>query len=287
MGSIGQIVGGSLCLLPFVGLVALIVFVSRVHSSSKEIAEAGSDLKFESDLQHEISRSRGLQVAPTWSAPKLPSSVIASIWTHRFIGSPFQPPAGVQRYASALKGRTWDYGREAPYIIAAAFLSLRDAGLIRMFVEPRGLLDSFERVTVERTDLALDTDMPAVEGGLLQACLDLAQKRFFKTTQPSASAVVRQWMGRPQNHPYRWVLEVATHQGRELGLYEPVIGKRGWFGRPRDEKPVFSMEHLAACEDQVFACVARWREFGVSEPELQQRLITDVSFAIDRTRPSG
>lgn len=282
MGSIGQIVGGSLCVLPFVGLVALIVFVSRVHSSSKEIAETGSDLKFESDLQQVISRSNRTQGGPTWTAPKLPSSVIAAIWTHRFIGT--QPPVGMQRFASALKRRTWDYRREAPYIVATAFLSLRDAGLIRLFVEPRGLLDSFERVGVERTDLALGTDLPAVEGGLLQACLDIAQKRFFHTTQPSASAVVREWI-RPANDPFKWVLDTATHQGRELGLYEPVIGKRGLFGRTLDEKPVVSMAHLAACEDQVFACVSRWQEFGVSEPELQQRLITDVSFAIDRLRP--
>src|ERR1700687_5392774 len=76
----------------FAVLVALIVVVLVVHSSNKRGAEAASDLKFEGDLQREISRSKTGQPATTWTAPKLPASVIAAIWTHRFVGHSTQPP---------------------------------------------------------------------------------------------------------------------------------------------------------------------------------------------------
>lgn len=274
-------------LIPFliVGVLgAVIGFFLLAHSGGKRVTEAAADLKFESDLQVAISRSKASQGAPTWTAPKLPSSVIASIYAHRFIGRPTSSPAKTHLYEAGLNRMTWDYAREAPYIVATALLSLRDEGLIGMSLEPPGkFLDSFERVHVERTDQALPTvEMPAVEGGLLLACMDLAHKRFLKSTEPSAHAVVREWIG-TQNHPYQWVLDTATYQGRQLGLYEPVTNQRGSSGN----HPVFSMDHLAACEDQVVACVARWDEFGVSEPELQQRLITEVSFGINSRRPQA
>ena len=262
-------------------LTAVIVFVLFVRSSSRRAAEAGSDLKFESDLQHEISRSKTGQTVSTWTAPKLPASVIAAIWTHRFIGHPTQPPTETQRYESSLQRMTWSYGREAPYIVANAFLSLRDAGLVGMSLKPRGkFVDSFHRVRVGRTEQPLPSaEMPAVEGGLLLACMDLAHKRFLKSDQPSAYAVVREWMG-GQSNPYKWVLDSATYQGRQLGLYEPTIKKR-------EKHPAFSIEHLAACEDQVIACVNRWEQFGVTETDLQQRLITECSFGIAGTGSSG
>jgi hypothetical protein len=264
----------------FAILVAVVVFFLSAHSGGKRIAEASADLKFESDLQEAISPYKAGQTAPNWTPPKLPSSVIASIYAHRFIGRPTSSPTKTQRYGSGLKRLTWDFAREAPYIVATALLSLRDAGLLGISLEPRGrFLDSFERVRVERTDQALPTiQMPAVEGGLLLACLDLAHKRFLKSTEPSAYALIREWIGM-QDHPYKWVLDTATYQGRQLGLYEPVIEKSG------AKHPVFSMEHLAACEDQVVACVARWEEFGVSDPELQQTLITEVSFGMESRRP--
>jgi hypothetical protein len=176
---------------------------------------------------------------------------------------------------------TWSYGREAPYIVANAFLSLRDAGLIGMSLKPRGkFLDSVHRVRLERTEQPLPSvEMPAVEGGLLLACMDLAHKRFLKSDQPSAYAVVREWMG-GQGNPYKWVLDSATYQGRQLGLYEPTTKKS-------EKHPVFSIEHLAACEDQVMACVNRWEEFGVTDPELQQRMITECSYGIAGTGSSG
>jgi hypothetical protein len=272
-------------LFPFLIVAVLggvIAFFLFAHSGGKRFAETNADLKFESDLQQAISRANAGQAAPTWTPPKLPSSVIASIYAHRFIGTPTSPPTKPQRYEAGLRRMTWDYAREAPYIVAAALLSLRDAGLIGMSLEPRGkILDSFERVRVERTEQAVPTvEMPAVEGGLLLACLDLAHKRFLKSTEPSAHAVIREWIG-IQDHPYKWVLDTATYQGRQLGLYEPAIKKRG------ANPPVFSMDHLAACEDQVAACVNRWEEFGFNEPELQQRLITEASFGINSVRPSS
>jgi hypothetical protein len=262
-------------------LTAVIVFIQLIHSSSKRIADAGSDLKFEGELQHAIWLSRTGQVPPTWIPPKLPASVIAAIWTHRFEGHPTQPPSKTQRYESALRWQTWTYSREAPYIVATALLSLRDAGFITMSLEPRGkFLDSFHRVRLERTEQALPSvEMPAVEGGLLLACMDLAHKRFLKSDEPSAYAVVREWMG-SQSNPFKWVLDSATYQGRQLGLYEPSIKKR-------EKHPEFSIEHLAACEDQVIACVNWWEEFGVKEADLQQRLITEVSFAIRGTSSGG
>jgi hypothetical protein len=262
-------------------LTGVLVFIQLIHSSSKRIADAGSDLKFEAELQQAISRSSTSQTPLTWTPPKLPASVIAAIWTHRFEGHPTQPPSKTQRYESALRWQTWTYGREAPYIVAMALLSLRDAGLIGMSLEPRGkFLDSFHRVRVERTEQPLPSvEMPAVEGGLLLACMDLAHKRFLKSDQPSAYAVVREWM-RAQSNPFKWVLDTATYQGRQLGLYEPTVKKK-------EKHPVFSMDHLAACEDQVIACVNRWEEFGVTETDLQQRLITECSFGIAGTASSG
>lgn len=267
----------------FVGVLGLVIFITWVRSSNRTAIDTSADSKLESDLQREIARTKDSQWAPTWTAPRLPSSVIASIWTNRFVHR--SPPSKIQRYANTLRGLTGDYGRAAPYIIGAAFLSLRDAGLINISVDPRGkFLDSFQRVRVERTDMALSSaHMPAVEGGLLLAVLDLAHKRFRKEAQPAASSVVAEWIHHSQANPSRWVAEVAVQQGRELGLYEPVIKRRAWYGKMVDDKPVYSVEHLAACDDQAVACAARWHEFESAEPEVG-RLVTEVAFAIESRR---
>jgi hypothetical protein len=271
--------------------VALILLVTLTNSSNRKAAETRSAAKFESDLQQEISRSKASEFSSSWVAPKLPASIIASIWTHRFFASATQEFEETRRYASTLAAVTWNFNRAAPLIVAAAFISLRDAGLIRMSMEPRGkVLDSFQRVRIEPTDLArTSSDLSTIEGGLLYASLAFAAKRFGKATDPPAFAVVRDWIHKTQNRPSRWVVEVAVQQGRELDLYEPVVDSRSGFrklfgGGP---KPVYSIPHLAACEDQVVACVARWREFGASEPELQQRLITELAFGIDARRARG
>jgi hypothetical protein len=265
-----------------IALTAFLVFISLNHSKDRRLAQARSDLKLEGDLQQAIAKSRQTEWASTWAAPPLPSSVIASIWTGRFIGTSTGPPTETQRYASGLERMNWGYNRAAPYIIAAAFLSLRDAGLIQMSIEPRGkILDSFQRVHIERTDLAfIGTELAAVESGLLLAVLDMAHKRFRKTTEPSAYSVVTEWIHRNQSHPFEWVVAVAVQQGRELGLYETARQKRGLFGRWIKEKPVYSIDHLAACEGQAIAGANRWKQFEFSERELAQTLLTEVGFAI-------
>lgn len=273
---------GWLCLaLP----VALIVLVTVNRSKNRQAAEASSDLKFEGDLQGEIASSRANQLPSTWTAPKLPSSVVASIWTDRFINRSTE----TQRHESMLRMMTRGYVREAPYVVAVALLSLRDAGLIRMSVEPRGMVfNSFHRVSMERTDLALSRfDLGAVESGLLLACLDLAHRRFRKTTQPAVYSVVKEWIHQTQDHPFQWVVGVAVQQGRDLGLYEPVIKKRAWYGKMVDDKPVYSLEHLAACDDQAVACAARWQDFAASDSELQQTLLSEVAFGIQGRQSSS
>ena len=265
--------------------VALILLFVLTNSRNRKAAETRSASKLETDLQQEISRSAASEHSLSWTAPRLPASIIASIWTHRFFANTTQQFAETRRYATTLAAVTWNFNKAAPYIVAAAFMSLRDAGLIRMSMEPRGkVLDSFQRVRIEPTDLARSSsNLSAIEGGLLYASLAFAEKRFGRSTDPPAFSVVREWIHKTQNRPSRWVVEVAVQQGRELGLYEPVVDKRSSFrklfgGGP---KPVYSIPHLAACEDQAVSCVSRWREFGASEPELQQRLITEVAFGID------
>ena len=278
-------INGAWCLVP---LVVFVIFISWARSNSTKAYDASADLKLESDLQREIARTKASDWAPTWTAPKLPSSVIASIWTNRFVHRSTQPPSKMQRYGTTLRGMTGDYGRTAPYIIGAALLSLRDAGLITISVDPRGKgLDSFQRVRVERTDMALPSvDMPAVEGGLLLAVLDLAHRRFRKETQPAAYWVVTEWIHQSRANPAKWVTEAAVRQGRELGLYEPVTRKRAWYGRMVDDKPVYSVAHLAACDDQAVACAARWHEFEAEEPEMG-RLVTEAAFAVESRRERG
>jgi hypothetical protein len=269
----------------FVAVLVFVIFISWVRSNNSKAMDTSADLKLEGDLQREIARTKDSQWTSTWKAPKLPFSVIASIWTNRFVHRSPLPPSKMQRYASTLRGLTGDYGRTAPYVVGAALLSLRDAGLISISVDPRGKgLDSFQRVRVERTDMALSSaDMPEVEGGLLLAVLDLAHKRFRPETQPAAYSVVREWIHHNPSNPSKWVAEVAVQQGRELGLYEPVIQKRAWYGRMVDDKPVYSVEHLAACDDQALACAARWHEFEAEEPETG-RLVAEVAFGIESRR---
>jgi hypothetical protein len=271
------------------GLVGFLVLISLGQSRARQVAEARANTELESDLQRAVAVSKQSQWAPTWTAPRLPSSVIASIWTGRFVLASTQPPTETERYASTLERLTFGYHRAAPYIVAAAFLSLRDAGLIQMFIEPRGkILGSFQRVWIERTDLAfVGSDLAAVEGGLLLAVLDLAHKRFRKTTKPSAYAVVTEWIHTNQNHPFQWVVGVAVQQGRELGLYEPASQKRGLFGRRIKEKPVYSIDHLASCDEQARVCAARWQEFELSERELALTLVTEVGFAISARQERG
>jgi hypothetical protein len=275
---------GWLCLAPF----AFVILISWARSNSQKTIDTSADIKLESDLQREVARTKASDWAPTWTAPKLPSSVIASIWTNRFVHRSTQPPSKIQRYGTALRGLTGGYGRAAPYIIGAALLSLRDAGLITISADPRGkVFDSFQRVRIERTDMALSSlDMPAVEGGLLLAVLDLAHRRFRKETQPAAYWVVTEWIHHNQANPSKWVVEVAVQQGRELGLYEPAVKVRAWYGKMVDDKPVYLLEHLAACDDQAVACAARWHEFEAEEPEMG-RLVTEVAFAIEGRRERG
>lgn len=267
------------CFVLIAVFVAIGVFISLAHAKGRLTTDTAADLKLETDLLLAKSRSQESQWSPTWTAPKLPASLIASIWTGRLIRTAAQSTKPDP--TSPLKIMTWDFRQKAPYVVAAAFLSLRDAGLIRMPVEPqRNRFDSYTRVRVERTDMALTgLNLPAIEGGLLLACLDLAHKRFRKTTQPSANAVVSEWMHQSMSHPFRWVLEVAAQEGQELGLYEPMSEKGRGFLMPK-EKPVFSLDHLAACDDQVVAYIAHWHELGVSEPELQRTLLTEVAYGI-------
>jgi hypothetical protein len=270
------------CIVLVAIFIGVGVLITANHSKQVGFAQQQSDLKLEGDLQLAKSRSKVTEWASNWKPPELPSSVIAAIWSNRFIDSPTQDASKLRGHEIMLKMISWDYQREAPYVVVAAFLSLRDAGLIKMFVAPHGgLIDPLNRVKVERTDLPLaSTDMPAVEGGLLLACMDLAHKRFGKSKQPAAYTVVREWIHQAMDHPYIWVRGVAIQQGRELGLVEPVVKKRG-FGKLSGESPlVYSIEHLAACEDQVVASVARWQEFALKEPELRTMLIMEVADGI-------
>jgi hypothetical protein len=264
--------------------VAIIVLVLAGNSKNRQAAENTSDLKFEEDLKREIDRSKASPSPSTWNAPTLPSSVIASIWTQRFTISPARPPSEIQRYGSMLRRVTWDYRREAPLIVAVAILSLSDAGLIRMAIKPYSKhLNSLQRITVERTEQPLSTsDLPAIEGGLLLACLDLGHRRFRKVEQPSIFTLVGEWFHGTSDHPFQWVVEVAIQNGREVGLYQPVTKKRAWYGRMVEDRPVYALDHLAACEDQAAACVARWQQFAANERDLQQTLLGEVAFALSR-----
>ena len=269
---------------------AMILLVVLTHSANRTAAETRSGSKLESDLQQEIERSRASGFVSSWAAPNLPASVIASIWTHRFIASSTDKFVESRRYASTL-AMNWNYNRAAPYIAAVAFMSLRDAGLIGISLQPRGRgLDSFQRVRIEPTELAHSSSgLPPIEGGLLAASLAFAEKWIAKTTGPSAYSVVRDWIRKTQNRPYKWVVEAAIKEGQALGLYEPVVDTRSGFrklfgGAP---KPAYYIQHLAACEDQVVACVSRWRDFGANEPELQQRLLAEVGFGINARQARG
>src|SRR5713101_8349222 len=95
-----------------------------------------------------------------------------------------------------------------------------------------------------------------------------------------------------------FLAEVLVDQrgaGRDISRFagrvgdRPMVDDRGGFqkmfgGSPQ---PVYAIPHLAACENQVVACVSRWQEFGVNEPELQQRLIAEVAFGTYARQASG
>ena len=223
----------------------------------------------------EIARLTADPSSGAWSAPKLPYSVIASIWTGRLAAVPTPPAPGVGRSRKpSLAWATWNYRREAPYIIAAAFLSLRDDGLLRILFEPDvPVVNSLHRVWVERTDLASEfSHMPLVEGGLLMACEEVAKKRLGKSDTPGVTTVIRQFIRVSQDDVFKWVVGVARLQAEQLGLYQPSSG--------RSSKSIYWLEHLVACDDQVAACLLRWREFSAQEPELKQQLLVEAEFGI-------
>ena len=234
-----------------------------------------ADAELESGLQRELARLKAEPSAPAWPAPKLPYSVIASIWTGRLAAVATRPTPGSRRSQKlTLAWATWNYRREAPYIVAAAFLSLRDVGLIRIFIRPeRKVIGSLNRVWIERSDLAAEfSHMPLVEGGLLMACEELAHKRFGKSDTPGVTAVIQQLSRNSQSDVFKWVVGVARLQLEQLGLYQPSSA--------RSRKSVYWLEHLAACDDQVAACVGRWSEFSAQEPELKQQLLVEAEFGI-------
>jgi hypothetical protein len=252
---------------------ALVVMLLLLRSSSRAAAERRADLELESGVQRELARLATGPPAPAWPAPKLPYSVIASIWTGRLAAVP--TPSGSRRSPSrSLAWATWKYRREAPYIVAAAFLSLRDEGLIRILIEPDGTVTkSLNRVWIERTDLAAQfSQMPLVEGGLLTACEQVAKKRFGKSDIPSVTLVITHFIRDSQDDVFKWLIGVARMQAEQLGLYQASSG--------RSAKPVYWLEHLAACDDQVTACVSRWREFSAQEPELVRELLAEAELGI-------
>lgn len=263
-------------------MAAGLVVVLLIRSGFRASGERHAEFELESGLQREFARLKADPSAPSWPAPKLPYSVIASIWTGRLAAVATSLPPGARRVPNySLAWSNWKYRREAPYIVAAAFLSLRDEGLIRMFIEPEGIvLESLNRVWVERTDLATRFDqMALVEGALLMACEELAKKRFGKSDAPGVTAVIRQFIRESQNDVFGWIVGVARLQARQLGLYQPPSG--------RSAKTVYWFEHLAACDDQVAACVARWREFSAQEPELEQALLVEAEFGIRARQTSS
>ncbi len=262
--------------------MALLVILLQLRSSSRVAAERRADLELESGVQRELARLRADPSAPVWPAPKLPYSVIASIWTGRLAAVPDpQVPGSARSHNRSIAFTTWGYHREGRYIITVAFLSLRDEGLINIFIEREGtVLKSLNRVWIKRTNLAAQfSQIPLVEGGLLMACEELAKKRFGKSDTPRVSAVIRQFIGSGQNNAFSWVAGVARLQAGQLGLCQPSSG--------RSVKPVYWIEHLASCDGQVAACVSRWRDFSAQEPELKQQLLVEAEFWIRARQTSS
>jgi len=257
-------------------VTALVVMIQLLHSSTRTAAEGRADLELERGLLREIARLKADPSSLAWPAPKLPYSVIASIWTGRLAAVP-TPPGARRSPNRSLTWATWKYRREAPYIVAAAFLSLRDQGLIRMLFEPDGTVTkSLNRVWIERTDLsARSSQMPLVEGGLLMACEAVAKKRPGESGVPSVTLVITRFIRDSQADVFKWLVGIARSQAEELGLYQASSG--------RSAKPAYWLEHLAACDDQVTACVSRWREFSAQEPELAGELLIESELGI-RTR---
>jgi hypothetical protein len=260
----------------------MVVMLLLLRSGSRAGAEWRADIELESGLQRELARLKADPSAPSWPAPKVPYSVIASIWTGRLAAAVAPLAPGSHRIRNrSLAWANWKYRREAPYIVAAAFLSLCDEGLIRMFMKPEGkVLKSLNRVWIERTDLAAQfSQMPLVEGGLLMACEELANKRFGKSDAPGVAAVIEQFIWNNEDDVFNWVIGVARLQAGQLGLYQPSSG--------RSAKPVYWLEHLAACDDQVAACVSRWHGFSAQEPELSRELLVEAEFGIRARQVTG
>ena len=115
------------------------------------------------------------------------------------------------------------------------------------------------------------------------ACDEMAHKTFGKTTTPGAAQLVMELLHGGHNDPFQWVIDLAVHNGSQLGLYAPATVKRRGL---RGDKPVYSLEHLAASDDQVVAFTTRWREFEVNDPKLLERLLAEAAYAIS-SRGSG
>jgi hypothetical protein len=271
---------GPLCGCPLVLLVGFAFFLMRRHSRNREVTAARSGSLLESDLQPVIARMKSGESTPGWTPPKLPYSVMACIWTHRLIDSSSESVYGSGRnYVSTLRVTNWQYRDDSVYIIVAALLSLRDAGLITIQAKETNRFMALSAIRIARTDAAVNfPELPLVEGGLLMACEDLATRRFFKTTAPSTQRVLRHFVRDGSSNHYQWVAELAAQQACQLDLCEPAPGGRR-------AKRVYSLEHLAACDEQVVAFVARWREFATNEPDIQQRLFTETAFSL--RSPSG
>lgn len=259
---------------------AVAFWLTRPGSRAAARVQAGR--QFESALVAAVAQLGSRTSAPSWAAPRLPYSVMACVWSHRLGGSEAHSVYGANRdYVATLRAVNWQYRPDSPYIIAAALLSLRDAGLITISVDAHSnAFNALSAVRVERTGLAVTfADLALVEGGLLMACEDLARKRFFKTTAPGIHQLVREFVKVGSNDSYKWVAGLALHQARDLGLFEPAAPKGGG-------KPSYWLEHLALCDEQVVAFARRWTEFATKEPEIEQRLLTEAAFAL-RTSSGG
>ena len=254
----------------FAILAGLLLFVQANHVSGRRTSQARADLQLETELQQEIARLKASESPPTWTAPRLPYSVMAGIWTYRMAGSTGPAPPAARFH--------WHYRRETAYVIAAALLALRDAGLIIMSIDSTGA------VRIARTGVPVTSaEMPAVEGGLLTALDELAHQRFGRTTTPGAAQLVMKFVHGGSDDPYQRVIDLAVQDGSRLGLYVPAT-KRGGL---RGGKPRYWLEHLAACDDQVVAFTNRWREFGISDPELQGLVLAEADYAIGNRASSG
>jgi hypothetical protein len=162
----------------------------------------------------------------------------------------------------------------AAAMFAAAFLGLREQGLVTFEVQQKKVLFvKTKKVVVTRTGTAAG-GRPGLEGAVLAG--------LGSDASATVSEIIRKWFGEDVYSPWSDVIGVAVEEAMGAGCFEAVEVERGRMARKLlgSTKTQPDCERIAKFAVAFDAFHARWKAFESREADLSRELLDDCAGAI-------